>query len=268
MHSQEEYSKSKFCKKCGAWLFIKPTLESMLEDLLKEAVPKRPADNGVQHRINDLCQKIDMYLNAFRKECPFNSEQLRLHVQTLTLRYELGSVNACLRNADFVESLYETLGAWGLMARGAKLLPFEEFREALLENENQISIFEDKRIDDGSLTVEEVADGLWDLIDRMRVSRAANPIVSGTKTLHHILPELVPPIDREYTRPFFRVWMQQFQNSPRTVFLRIWKNFVLISTRVNLREYVGRMSWNTSITKVIDNAIVGYCKYHNIPKLR
>jgi len=209
-----------------------------------------------------------MYLNAFRKECPFNSEQLRLHVQTLTLRYELGSVNACLRNADFVESLYETLGAWGLMARGAKLLPFEEFREALLENENQISIFEDKRIDDGSLTVEEVADGLWDLIDRMSVSRAANPIVSGTKTLHHILPELVPPIDREYTRPFFRVWMQQFQNSPRTVFLRIWKNFVLISTRVNLREYVGRMSWNTSITKVIDNAIVGYCKYHNIPKLR
>jgi len=61
VHSQEEYSKSKFCKKCGAWLFIKPTLESMLEDLLKEAVPKRPADNGVQHRINDLCQKIDVF---------------------------------------------------------------------------------------------------------------------------------------------------------------------------------------------------------------
>lgn len=212
--------------------------------------------------------KHRLVLDMFNKECPFNSEQLKLHVQTINLRYKLGNVNACLRNNEFIESLWKTLVSWGMGARGAKLLPLKEFKKVLLENEGHISKFEGIKIDDKKLATDFASENIWELINNIRVSEAANPIVSGTKTLHHILPELIPPIDREYTRPFFGIWMQHFQNSPKTVFHCIWRNFCLIARKIDLRLYVGRISWNTSITKVIDNAIIGFCKYRNIPKLR
>ena len=242
-------------------------IEKKLEEMLR-LMPLSSREFHVRERINDLCQNIRIYLGFFEKSCPFNQEQRRLHVQTINLRLAIGDVGAALRNNNFMTSLWRTLKAWGLNARAASLLSFEKFRETILENEDEILKWEDKRIDDKNLMLEEVAEGLWKLIDRVRVSEAYNPIVSGSKTFHHILPELVPPIDREYTRPFFMFWSQYFQYEPHKVFTDIWKKSALIASMVNLRQYIGRTSWSTSITKIIDNAIVGYCKYHHIRKLQ
>lgn len=224
-------------------------------------------ENEVQQRIEELCRNTDMYLEVFENACPFNSLQLRLHVQTINLRRELSNVGAAIRNDDFIRSLWRTLKAWRLNARGARLLPLEEFRQAFLDHERKISRWDGIRIDDENLQLEEVAKDLWELIDEVRVSEVDNPIVSGSKALHHLLPELIPPIDREYTRPFFIFWMQYFQNKPNRVFPYIWEKFALIARRVNLRQYVAQTRWCTSITKVLDNAIIGYCKHHNIPRL-
>jgi len=147
------------------------------------------------------------------------------------------------------------------------LLPLKEFRKVLLENEEEISALENLRINDEGLRIEEVAASLWRLIDDVRVSKARNPIVSGSKTFHHLLPELVPPIDREYTRPFFMFRSTYFQHNPEKVFPYIWEKFASIAQRTNLKMYINRAVWNTSITKIMDNAIIGYCKIHKIPKL-
>jgi hypothetical protein len=37
----------------------------------------------------------------------------------------------------------------------------------------------------------------------MKVSTSQTQIVAGSKFLHHLLPDLVPPIDRQYTFSFF-----------------------------------------------------------------
>jgi len=208
-----------------------------------------------------------MYLKAFESFCPFNYEQARLHIQTIRLRRKHGNVSSSLRDLRFINNLWKTLRSWGI-SRGAELLLLEEFRTKLLENESRISALEDQRIDDESLSVDETGEKLWELIDEARISTADNPVVSGSKMLHHLLPELMPPIDREYTRPFFMIRGQVFQYNPKEVFLRVWKNFAFIGRNVDLDRYVNRGKWNTSITKVMDNAIIGYSKYHNIPKLR
>jgi hypothetical protein len=47
------------------------------------------------------------------------------------------------------------------------------------------------------------------VIARIKVSTSRTQIVAGSKFLHHVLPDLVPPIDRRYTFRFFtgqRVW--------------------------------------------------------------
>ena len=121
-------------------------------------------------------------------------------------------------------------------------------------------------IQDNTLPLQALAQDLINTINEIKLSKANCQIVTGSKALHHILPNLIPPIDRAYTRPFFQFWMQQFQYNA-DVFPYIWKQFALIAQRTNPKQYVGKGDWATSITKVLDNAIVGYIRNNNLPRL-
>ncbi len=43
----------------------------------------------------------------------------------------------------------------------------------------------------------------WGVIAHVKVSMFRTQIVAGSKFLHHLLPDLIPPIDRQYTFTFF-----------------------------------------------------------------
>jgi hypothetical protein len=232
-------------------------------------------EKQVDERIKELCHHMYTYLDFYEKANPFNKpEQLEFHIQTIDLRHKLG-ISAALQDNTFIKSLWNTLDAWDLNIRGTKLVPLKKFKEELLNHEKQIVELDGARINDPDLPLERTAGRLWNLIKTMKLSistrsgeRVKNPVVVGTKTLHHLLPDLIPPVDREYTRPFFMFWMQYFQNYPHRVFPYIWKKFVFIAHETNPVQYVNKTKWSTSITKILDNAVVGYCKYHNVPKLR
>ncbi len=84
-------------------------------------------------------------------------------------------------------------------------------------------------------------------------------IVAGTKTLHHLLPDLVVPMDRAWTGAFF-AWSQAApQYQQHQAFVRAFKAFVHVAREVDPALYVGD-GWKTSRTKVLDNAVIGYCK--------
>jgi hypothetical protein len=55
-----------------------------------------------------------------------------------------------------------------------------------------------------------IADGLWDVLPKLKGSDAKAKLVASSKILHHLLPELMPPIDREHTAELFmcRNWTQ------------------------------------------------------------
>jgi len=69
-----------------------------------------------------------------------------------------------------------------------------------------------------------------------------------TKALHHVLAELVVPMDREYTQTFFGWHAEEFGA------------FVQIARLVNPSQYVN-IGWNSSRTKVLDNALVGLLQW-------
>jgi hypothetical protein len=88
--------------------------------------------------------------------------------------------------------------------RGAKLVEFSKFVrgfKSMRERIRQIETLALKNV--ASTDLDRVRDQVWEIISNLAVGVGETRIVSGSKALHHVLPELVPPIDREYTLRFF-----------------------------------------------------------------
>jgi len=90
-------------------------------------------------------------------------------------------------------------------------------------------------------------------------------LVSATKALHHILPDLVVPMDRKFTRTFFCWHVPEFQYQQERVFRHAFEHFVRIARSVIPIQYATGSGWRTSRTKVIDNALVACCVKENLP---
>jgi hypothetical protein len=113
-----------------------------------------------------------------------------------------------------------------------------------------------------SLRAEEaqhVAARTWGVIERIRVSTSRTQIVAGTKFVHHLLPDLLPPIDRQYTFKFFTG--QKAVASDRLAFLDWFPRLAEVGARCQepIREAITRGGFMaTGEAKVIDNAIMGF----------
>jgi hypothetical protein len=92
-------------------------------------------------------------------------------------------------------------------------------------------------------------------------------IVPGTKTLHHLLPDLVPPMDRAWTGAFFLWSAAAPQYGQAALFRRTLTAFAHIAQATQPAAYVGD-GWRTSTTKILDNAVIGYCKVNGIGPVR
>jgi hypothetical protein len=158
----------------------------------------------IQRRIEMVAAKFETYLQACDLDPPFKGpDQLNLHRQTIARRRELGSVEAAVDDARFVRSLYDTLQAWDIGKRGSKPRPYSEFAEALGQRASAIAALEGLCIDDPALDA-GVGNQLWELVAQLDLVENQAKLVAHSKALHHLLPELLPPIDREWTgRRFF-----------------------------------------------------------------
>ena len=129
-----------------------------------------------------------------------------------------------------------------------------------------VAELEDLRIDCPPIDVERAASRIWLIIRDLDIVRykgqpVKRKVVSGTKSLHHLLPGLVFPMDNEYTATFFG-W-HDFGTDPEHRFKSVFRQVAAIARTVSPQSYVGE-GWNTSVSKVLDNAIVGFCRSQGI----
>jgi NTP pyrophosphatase (non-canonical NTP hydrolase) len=114
------------------------------------------------------------------------------------------------------------------------------------------------KLDDPDLDFAAVLPEMWDTVQAIgAITLTKAKIVATTKALHHILPELFVPIDRQYTATFFEWYDNELQNDQRRVFVRTFEAFRGLALSVNPRQYVGS-GWRTSSAKILDNAIVAF----------
>jgi hypothetical protein len=215
----------------------------------------------LSRRIDDLVREFSTYLRTFHEQNPFSGDALRGHTRTIEFRRQLGTIGCAAGNEAFLRSLYSTLEAFGMNQRAAQLVSLERFSGAFRARLAGFAALEGKRLDGLGTEVQEITDVLWNVIDTLGITRTKSRLVAGTKALHHLLPRLVPPMDRAYTAAFFGWSPQRVQGNEEAFFRRAFPALGEVARRVQPEQYVSG-GWNSSITKVVDNSVVGYCKYH------
>ena len=188
-------------------------------------------------------------------------------------------------NDEHIKMIHDVLGAWGMASRGMKL-PFPK------EIERQIKKYDEKEHSITAMTskyghrcistmenneIEEIVDWMFDnnIKSTIRGKKTKTQIVLLSKTFHHILPNIIPPIDRQYSLRFM-TWKRTNFYSKNTekrlaqIFIEGMRDFFrdtkegqsLVKNKKLLVEpnpdgnIVG--SFNTSLPKIFDNLIVAF----------
>jgi hypothetical protein len=237
------------------------------------------------------------YLETFEKnfEKLFKHDQRKFHFETRDRLDNLG-LQAAFDNDEFLTKLYWTIYSW--MGRGITNLEREaNFKNSIKENKSAIMELQKyKLVLLAQTDLVYVKEKLVNLLDSLKITipTAQTKIVPFTKTLHHLLPELVPPVDNKYILAFFyHEKGKKYHNSPSI--LSNWRNqfrfpyddkWIMDDIFPHLREiatqnqdvikskikqhkrdeeYLKR-DFHTSETKVIDNAIIGFVLDENLVK--
>jgi hypothetical protein len=217
----------------------------------------------VENRVSRLAQYFDTYVRWYDATVPFvRAGQYELHRATIDRRYELGSVEAALMDDQFLSLLHRTLQAWGIGRRASRLVGLDAFGRTLRAAEDELTQLDGRSIEDTRLSADLVG-SIGALVATLEVVENKSRVVAGTKTLHHLLPDLVPPMDRRWTGLFFRWSPQLVQGDARRAFAPAFQALHEVACQVRPSRLVGA-GWRTSPAKVLDNAVIGFCKVERL----
>jgi hypothetical protein len=216
----------------------------------------RPRRTDVAGRVDKLISGFDDYVARYDAEVPFRRfGQLEYHRDTIDRRRTLGTVSAALRDDEFLSLLYKTLRAWGIGLRASNLVPREDFGGILRQHEAVFIALEPLVIEDLDLDVPAVTTMLWRLIDGLGIVDNRAKIVPGTKTIHHLLPDLMPPLDRRWSGLFFGWTVADPQWAQERIFAEAFGELARVARTARPSRLVGD-GWRTSSTKILDNALI------------
>lgn len=223
-------------------------------------MPQRRLDQKLDGKVRDIVRAADTAHHAFYKKGTFTGPSLHFHRRARGLE---GRVTKGL----WLELIYAVLTSWGMHRmgdKGAKMVDFAEFTQSIEPLWPDINKL--KNIQPGDLS-----DGEWECLKRVfwgvKVMKSETRLVGNSKVLAHLLPNLVAPIDREYTLRFLfgSTYIQNDLQRQWLLFRKIHEEFYY---RVALKqefwrkadrwvEDTGQHLWDTSVLKVIDNLVIG-----------
>jgi hypothetical protein len=216
----------------------------------------------MRERVERLIERFDEYVEEFNERNLFTGPSVYFHKKTLEMMRQYDEACEVLDDDRFFDYIYATLTSWGLhrMGRGfAKLAELEKIKRSFKQEESRIRSIQSLEITNIKTdTIDSVTSNLWQILGRLQVGVGRTKIVANSKALHHVLPSLIPPIDRQYTLRFFYNHTT-LSRGDEVTFKEIYPHFHEIATvcKGRIMGHIGT-GMNTSHTKVIDNAIVGF----------
>lgn len=195
----------------------------------------------------------------------------------------------CLRAATeeflshrHIETLYATLTAWGMHRMGGgkaktKLTEWPRFHDSIKANAARLEPF--RRYSMLEMSEDEYVQAVEELrsvYESLTLTESDATVVVNSKALHHLLSNLIPPIDRQYTIRFLTQKRDSWRNSRggfRTIVLPkgMERQFRLFqATCGHLKQLTDKVSselfaeqhrlHGVSAPKALDNAIVTYVR--------
>lgn len=222
----------------------------------------------MEKKIKQLSENFVRYVDLCNNDYRPYDASAYLYLLLLDKYIKGKGLEKAFNEADFFELLYATLYSWDMNTRGAKLKGFKDFKSALLVNKEDILKLQNCKIDE--ITENQINKGIFPILERLfknlKTAKNETQIVSLSKTLHFMLPYLIMPIDRRYTMSYLyghnnysNNWESEFKT-----FKEVFYFFYEVAKRSNLdNKNLPHGRLNTSVPKVVDNAIIGYKKYQD-----
>jgi hypothetical protein len=159
------------------------------------------------------------------------------------------------------EQIVETLKTWGMDKKGAKLEQPCVIYDSINNCDEYLSELYSYRLNEiDNNTLSHLKDTLFLLFRDLKVMKSKRRIVGVSKTMHFLLPDLVMPVDGKYTMKAVYGYnkMSETATDEFDDYFYILKMFqeICANYRLSLSDF-DTSRWNTSIPKIIDNAIIG-----------
>lgn len=235
-------------------------------DISGAGVPRRIAKDNYNDKISEILSNAEKYHDAYYKAETFRGPSLYFHERALATRYDPTSLT-------HLEYIYATLASWGMNrmgSGGSKMQRFEILSQSVQTLKGRIAEAQ-------TFNFREMSEINWaalkEIFCGVKVMASGTTLVGNSKVMHHMLPNIIPPIDREYTLWFLR-GNTTIRNDLETEWLfmkEIISHFfipVVCDTTFysKAEQWVKRKEdyhWDTSILKVVDNLVIGSKKYYS-----
>ncbi len=205
--------------------------------------------------INKRLQKVEEQYRPYSAANYLYNLILKEHIDNKYIK------NDCYEEY-FIELIWATLDAWNMNSRRARLACINDFKKSLSEHTQDIESLKEYSIEDLSeknYKSKKIFEKLEELFNKLHLTESKSKIVTFSKVMHFLLPNLIVPIDNRYTANFFQCKI--CSNSHFSLFKSIESAFGLFASEVNLDDFVRNNSrWCKYKTKIIDNIIIGYEK--------
>jgi len=147
---------------------------------------------------------------------------------------------------------------------GPKMQSFDTFRQS-------IELLKDKIAEAQNFDFREMNGHKWallkDIFERINVMASGTTLVGNSKVMHHMLPNVVPPIDRKYTLSYLRgntnvkndldyEW-QLMKDIVSDFFIPVGSDREFKSKAGDWIARQDEYPWDTSVLKIVDNLVIG-----------
>lgn len=232
--------------------------------LVSESEPIHRVLSGWKIRFDDKVREIlanaEKYHDAYYKAETFRGPSLYFHERALATRYDPASL-------PHLEYVYATLASWGMhrMGRGgSKMRSFEVLSQSVEALKGRIAEAQ-------TFDFREMSEIKWailkEIFSGVKVMASGTTLVGNSKVMHHMLPNVIPPIDREYTL-WFLVGNTKVKNDLEIEWILmkeiISDFFIPVASDTaffgKAEQWMRRRTdypWDTSVLKVVDNLVIG-----------
>lgn len=166
----------------------------------------------------------------------------------IDLRRASKNIEGFLKKDYNLEILYATLVAWDMNSRAAKMKYFDDFKKNILSCMDGFKQLESNK----NKGDEAIISSLPGIYEKLHLMKTKSRLVSNSKFLHFLFPEILMPMDGRNTLSYLYGHIAESTNK----YLEIIKfSQDIINMPENWEKYLDN-GWNTTVPKLIDNAII------------
>jgi len=213
-------------------------------------------------------RKVFFYFVTYCNENYRSGHDLQYYREIVDMHRKYNNIDKLLNDDSLYPTVHDTLEKWNMNQKGAKLRSSDAMKKSILANKPLLSELYKYKLESIKSPLDETSERIIRLLGLvfkgLDIMESKRRMVGVSKAMHFLLPDLVLPIDGKYTMMYFYGYNKYSDNpeSESKTFKDIFIDSFEIARTLKLTEKdVDGIKWNTSIPKLIDNAIIGFFKH-------